>query len=117
MPSRKQNQNIAKDGILESVGCKHHEPVATRFDGFGDGQRNQASTWEHMVLTRADVLSRRAADDLVAASGLHRDLMALIRVAVVGEFNSTTAPRGTVTAHRHIRNVCWPKCWSAQVHG
>ncbi|MDA1101780.1 MAG: bifunctional [glutamine synthetase] adenylyltransferase/[glutamine synthetase]-adenylyl-L-tyrosine phosphorylase [Proteobacteria bacterium] len=171
-------------------------PVATRFDGFGDYQRNQAWTWEHMALTRAraiagdaslvdrvrdtikevlcrprdrkvtatdvvamrqrlvkqggrsgtgpwdlkmvrgglldiefitqflqlthaaeapemlhpntckalsnlaqaDFLSRRQADDLIAASGLYRDLMALIRVAVVGEFDPTTAPRGTVNA-------------------
>ncbi len=171
-------------------------PVATRFDGFGDYQRNQAWTWEHMALTRAraiagdaqlvdrvrdtiaevlcrprdrkliadDVvamrqrlvkqagrgnvdlwnlkmvrgglldiefitqflqlvhaanapellhpntckalsnlaragyLSRPDADGLVAASGLYRDLMALFRVAVVGEFDPSTAPRGTVNA-------------------
>jgi glutamate-ammonia-ligase adenylyltransferase len=171
-------------------------PVATRFDGFGDYQRNQAWTWEHMALTRAraiagdsqlvdrvrdtiaevlcrprdrkaiadDVVAMRQrlvkqagrgnddiwnlkmvrgglldiefitqflqlvhganapallhqntckaltnlaragyllrpdADDLVAASGLYRDLMALFRVAVVGEFDPSTAPRGTVNA-------------------
>ncbi len=171
-------------------------PVATRFDGFGDYQRDQAWTWEHMALTRArviagdaalsdgvratmaevlgrprdrkliaqdvvamrqrlvkqagrgstdlwdlkmvrgglldiefiaqflqlaqaakvpevlhpntckalsnlaraDFLSRRNADDLIAASGLYRDLMALFRVAVVGEFDPAAAPRGTVNA-------------------
>ena len=169
-------------------------PVATRFDGFGDYQRTQAWTWEHMALTRAraiagdaaliarvdrniaevlgrprdrrkiamdvvamrqrlvpqagrggvnpwdlkfvrgglldiefiaqflqlahahdtvavldpntckalsnlacgDFLSRRDADDLIAASGLYRDLMALFRVAVVGEFDPLNAPTGLV---------------------
>jgi len=175
-------------------------PVATRFDGFGDYQRDQAWTWEHMALTRAraiagdaalvdrvratiaevlcrprdrkliakDVvdmrqrlvkqagsgsadlwnlkmvrgglldiefiaqflqlthaaktpevlhpntckalsnlaragfLSRHDADSLIAASGLYRDLMALFRVAVVGDFDPLTAPRGTVNAALRI---------------
>jgi [glutamine synthetase] adenylyltransferase / [glutamine synthetase]-adenylyl-L-tyrosine phosphorylase len=178
-------------------------PVATRFDGFGDYQREQAWTWEHMALTRAraiagdaaladraettiaDVLrrprdrkliardvvdmrqrlvkkagsgnddlwdlkmvrgglldiefiaqylqlihaakapevlhpntckalsnlarakflSRRDADDLIAASGLYRDLMALFRVAVVGEFDPPAAPRGTVNAVLRIAEI------------
>jgi glutamate-ammonia-ligase adenylyltransferase len=171
-------------------------PVATRFDGFGDYQRNEAWIWEHMALTRGRViagegglmdrvegviaevlcrprdratvalavlemrqrlvkeagrgnvnpwelklvrgglldiefiaqflqlahgaedggvlapntalalsnlarlghLSRRDADELIAASSLYRDLMALFRVAVVGEFNPATAPRGLANA-------------------
>ncbi len=171
-------------------------PVATRFDGFGDYQRNEAWTWEHMALTRARVIAgegrlvdrvegviadvlarprdraavardvsemrqrlvkeagrgnvnpwelklvrgglldiefiaqflqlahgaedggvlapntalalsnlarlghmgRREADDLIAASGLYRDLMALFRVAVVGDFDPATAPRGLANA-------------------
>jgi len=171
-------------------------PVATRFDGFGDYQRNEAWTWEHMALTRArliageidlmarvkgvirevlcrprdpvaisrDVaamrqrmvkqagagnsnpwelkmvrgglldiefiaqflqlahasddsavlaantvqalsnlarlghLSRQDADDLVAASGLYRDLMALFRVTVVGVFDPEAAPKGLADA-------------------
>ncbi|MDP7548733.1 MAG: bifunctional [glutamine synthetase] adenylyltransferase/[glutamine synthetase]-adenylyl-L-tyrosine phosphorylase, partial [Alphaproteobacteria bacterium] len=36
-------------------------PVATRFDGFGDYQRDQAWTWEHMALTRARVIAGDAA--------------------------------------------------------
>ena len=32
-------------------------PVATRFDGFGDYQRNEAWTWEHMAMTRARVIA------------------------------------------------------------
>ena len=39
-------------------------PVATRFDGFGDYQRNEAWTWEHMALTRARVIAGE--DALVA---------------------------------------------------
>ena len=171
-------------------------PVATRFDGFGDYQRNEAWTWEHMALTRAraivggedlvervrgtisevlcrprdrtaiaadviamrqrlvrqagrgganlwdlkmvrgglldiefiaqflqlahassaaqvlhpntckalsqlaraDFLSRRDADALIAASCLYRDLMALLRIAVAGDFDPSAAPRGTVNA-------------------
>ncbi len=175
-------------------------PVATRFDGFGDYQRNEAWTWEHMALTRARViagqedlvdrvrgtigsvlrqprereaiagdvmamrqrlvkqagaansnpwelkmvrgglldiefiaqflqllhggagdgeaggplhpntctalsrlaragyLSRERADELISASGLYRDLMALFRVAVSGDFDPSTAPRGLVKA-------------------
>ncbi|MDP6691339.1 MAG: hypothetical protein QF384_17735, partial [Alphaproteobacteria bacterium] len=33
-----------------------------------------------------------------AASGLYRDLMALFRIAVVGEFEPSEAPRGMVNA-------------------
>ena len=169
-------------------------PVATRFNGFADYQRNDAWTWEHMALTRARVvageaelaarvrgtvaevlcrprdrqrtaadvaamrqrlirqrgsdnpwemkmvrgglldiefiaqflqlahaaetpkvlhpnictalsnlaraghLSRQDADRLIAASGLYRDLMALFRVSVVGEFDPGEAPRGMVNA-------------------
>ncbi len=170
-------------------------PVATRFSGFADYQRNEAWTWEHMALTRARVvaggaelaarvegtiaevlrrprkrqataadvsamrarlsrqkggggspwelklvrgglldiefiaqflqlahagdeaavlhpntctalsklaraghLSRADADMLIAASGLYRDLMALFRIAVVGEFEPSEAPRGMVNA-------------------
>ena len=169
-------------------------PVATRFSGFADYQRNDAWTWEHMALTRARIvageaelaarvratvaevlcrprdrqcaaadvaamrqrlirqrgsdnpwemklvrgglldiefiaqflqlahatdtakvlhpnictalsnlaraghLSRQDADKLIAASGLYRDLMALFRVSVVGEFDPSAAPRGMVNA-------------------
>ena len=178
-------------------------PVATRFEGFGDYQRNEAWTWEHMALTRAraiagdgalvdrvrgtiaevlcrprdrttiagdvvamrqrlirqtgrnggglwdlkmargglldiefiaqflqlahahakpevlhpntckalsnlaraDCLSRGQADDLIAASGLYRDLMALCRVAVAGDFDPSTAPRGMVNTVLRIAEV------------
>ena len=178
-------------------------PVATRFDGFGDYQRNEAWTWEHMALTRARVIAgdgaladrvrdtiaevlirdrdrtatakdviamrqrlvtqagpgsrnpwdlkmvrgglleiefitqflqlihaadtleplgllhpntckalsnlaqlgclpRAECDELVEASGLYRDLMALFRIAVDGEFDPATAPRGMVNAALRI---------------
>ena len=174
-------------------------PVATRFDGFGAYQRNEAWTWEHMALTRARViageadlmarvedtiaevlrrprdqalvasdvlamrqrlakqagsgnsnpwnlkmvrgglldiefiaqflqlshgaadsgvlapntvqslshlmrlgfLSRRDGDSLITASALYRDLMALFRIAVVGDFDPAAAPKGLANAvHR-----------------
>jgi len=49
-------------------------------------------------LARAGHLSRQDADRLIAASGLYRDLMALFRVSVVGEFDPGEAPRGMVNA-------------------
>ncbi len=169
-------------------------PVATRFNGFADYQRNDAWTWEHMALTRARVvageaelaarvretmtevlcrprgrertvedvaamrqrlirqrgsdnpwemkmvrgglldiefiaqflqlshaadtpkvlnpnmcaalsnlaraghLSQPDVDSLITASGLYRDLMALFRVSVEGEFDPGEAPRGMVNA-------------------
>ena len=49
-------------------------------------------------LARAGHLSRADADMLIAASGLYRDLMALFRIAVVGEFEPSEAPRGMLNA-------------------
>jgi glutamate-ammonia-ligase adenylyltransferase len=49
-------------------------------------------------LARLGHMGRREADDLIAASGLYRDLMALFRVAVVGDFDPATAPRGLANA-------------------
>ena len=53
-------------------------------------------------LTRAGDLSRVDGDCLIEASGLYRDLMALFRIAVAGDFDPATAPRGMVNAALRI---------------
>ncbi len=53
-------------------------------------------------LARHGYLSREDADLLIAASGLYRDVMALFRVAVVGDFDPSTAPKGLANAVQRI---------------
>ena len=56
-------------------------------------------------LAQTDFLSRRDADGLIAASGLYRDLMALFRVAVVGDFDPSTAAVNAVLRIAEAANL------------
>ena len=69
-----------------------------RGGGEGEGPLHPNTCMALSKLARAGALTASRADELIAASGLYRDLMALFRVAVSGDFDPSAAPRGLVDA-------------------